>query len=298
MNFARAAPIDLPFAGGKFRLSMGMRPIEERAWFDIGENLPAELSTKSALLANRHEEVFRVLPAAWAPALELLGLLARHLSRHHPAMFRVAGNRLINQAMAESWDVADPSLHPLDIAGRLVPEDVCLLQSDGERPILVGASLCSPARWLLSEKIGEPVSIIHNPVPGYHEALGQPVDRFLARLKPETLLGRFNWGIVDDPAPFQPVAPAADAPIAPADIGEKLWLRVERQTLRRLPETGAIVFTIRTAITRLDSAVQASAVAQDLAIAIRSMPVAMQRYKRIAPHAAALLAWLDARTKT
>jgi hypothetical protein len=32
------------------------------------------------------------------------------------------------------------------------------------------------------------------------------------------------------------------------NAGEKLWLRVERQTLRRLPATRAVVFTIRTLV--------------------------------------------------
>lgn len=276
---------------------MGLLPVEDYAWFDLGQNLSSELAAKRALLEGRHAEVFCALPEADAAAGELLRLLARHLSQHHKATFRIAGSQLINQATAESWDITHPPFHPLDIAGRLLAEDLCLLQSDGVRPVLVGASLCSPARWLLAEKIGQPVGAIHAPVPGYREALGQPVDQFLAALKPNRLFGRFNWGIADDPAPFQPVARAVNADVTQANAGEKLWLRVERQVLRRLPETGAVVFTIRTYITRLDDAIASSASAQDLAAAIREMPSAMQGYKRIAPYATGLLDWLDARAK-
>jgi hypothetical protein len=178
-----------------------------------------------------------------------------------------------------------------------VAEDLCLLQSSGSCHVLIGATLCSPARWRLAEKIGRPLDAIHEPVPGYEDALGQKVEQFFAALKPGRLVGRFNWGIADDPSPFQPIAPATRRALTPANVGQNLWLRVERQTLRRLPKTGAVVFTIRTHITPLDHAVHSGAVARDLAAAIRDMPPAMQAYKRIAPYDAALLSWLDKRAK-
>ena len=191
--------------------------------------------------------------------------------------------------------MARPRLHALDLCGRLVQEDFCLLRRGGDRHILVGASLCAPARWQLADKMGRALIEIHAPVAGYDVTLARPVDRFLDQLKPERLVSRLNWGIVDSPARFQPVSVPAPAPLTEAAAGERLWLRVERQTLRKLPQTEAVVFTIRTHITRLDRAVTAPAAAADLASALRAMPVEMQRYKQIAPFAPALLAWLEAR---
>ena len=49
-------------------------------------------------------------------------------------------------------------------------------------------------------------------------------------------------------------------------------MRVERQTLRRLPRTGAIVFTIRVYLTRLEDLVAEPGVPGRLASAIRSWP--------------------------
>ena len=277
---------------------MGLTPIEEKAWFELGPNFTAELAAKKALLTTHHAEVFAVWPEAEAPAAELLGLMAATLLRDEPALFIRSGDRLANMATGEDWNIARPSLHRLDVAGRLVPEDLCLLQTIGGRMLLVGASLCSPARWLLAEKIGKPIAAIHEPVPGYAEVLARPVDQFLATLKPDRLMSRFNWGIADDPAPFQPTAPAALVAATTENAGTSLWLRVERQTFRRLPQTGAVVFTIRTYITRLDDAIGTAAQAQDLAMTIRTMPEATRSYKRIAPHADALLGWLDARSVT
>lgn len=293
MSLGQIEPTYLPFDGGKFRLTMGLKPLQDQDWFEFDDDFPTRLAAKRALLESRHSDVFRALPAAAEPAAELLAILGTHLPRFHPTLFRIKDGYLCNTATAESWNIAQPSLHPLDLAGRLVTEDLCLLQSAGDRHVLIAASLCAPARWRLAEKIGQPLSAIHDPVPGYEDALGQKVEHFFAALKPDRLVGRFNWGIADDPALFQPTAPPMLRAANSAKVGQSLWLRVERQTLRRLPRTGAILFTIRTYVTRLDQAIQSRAAAQDLAAAIRDMPPAMQDYKRIAPYAAALLPWLD-----
>jgi dimethylamine monooxygenase subunit A len=286
----------LPFDGGRFRIAMGLLPLKPEDWLETDESFTADLAAKQALLASRHDDAFAALPAAKAPARELLALLGEHLPRHHPALFRRDGDRLHNLATGESWDVAQPPLHPLDLAGRLVQEDLCLLVAEDGSPVLAGASLCSPARWRLAEKIGRPLSAIHDPVPGYAEQLARPVDRFFALMKPGKLVWRLNWGILDDPTPFQPVRPGNSRTITPGNAGEALWLRVERQTLRRLDETGAVVFTIRTHITRLDAAIRENRAAAELAATLREMPEASRRYKHLAGVAPALLAWLDARS--
>lgn len=284
----------LPFEGGRFRLALGLMPLPWAQWLEIDRRLTADLAAKRALLTTRHGEVFAALPEAAAAASELLTLLAAHLPRHHPEIYSRAGDRLRNELTGESWDMARSLLHPLDLAGRLVQEDLCLLERAGDVYRLVAASLCSPARWRLADKLGHPLAQIHAPVAGYAAKLAAPVDRFFATLKPGRLVWRLNWGIVDDPAPFQPAAPPPQL-VTAAEAGERLWLRVERQTLQRLPASGAVVFTIRTHITRLDAAIRTRAAAAELAAALRDMPEDSRRYKHIAPFAAPLLDWLDAR---
>jgi hypothetical protein len=289
-----AAPAPyLPFDDGRFRLMMGLMPLPLAEWIELDEELADELAAKRKLLTTRHDEVFVALPEAEAPAAELLALLAEHLVQHHPTSFAWDGGQLLNKVTGDRWDLAGRALHPLDVAGRLVQEDFCLLEARGEAQVLVAGSLCSPARWRLRDKIGHPLREIHAPVPGYDATLGRPVDRFLTLLKPERPVWRLNWGVMDDPDAFQPAARAAPCPITDDTAGERLWLRVERQTLRRLRSTGAVVFTIRTHVTRLDAAIRTAGSAATLAAAIRDMPDAMSDYKRIAPVAPALLAWLD-----
>jgi dimethylamine monooxygenase subunit A len=297
MNVKDSAAPYLPFDGGRFRLMMGLMPLPTAEWIECDSNLVQDLAAKRNLLETRHAEVFAALPEAEAPAAELLCLLVDHLLLHQGGLFSHQGDQLFNAATGERWDLARSALHPLDLAGRLVQEDLCLMQRDGagETYRLTGASLCSPARWRLADKIGRPLGAIHEGVPGYAEKLKRPVDRFFAALVPDRPVWRLNWGIVDDPAPFQPIAIRAALAATVDTAGERLWLRVERQTLRRLPETGAVVFTIRTHITPLDAAIASPGAAADLAAALREMPEATRRYKHIAPILPALLGWLDRR---
>jgi hypothetical protein len=289
-----AAPY-LPFADGRFRLALGLMPLKPAEWIEIDADLARDLAEKRTLAETRHGDIFAARADAAEPSAELLAILADHLPRHHAETFHEAGGALRNLATGEDWDLADPPIHPLDLAGRLVQEDFCLLVPEGGPYVLAGASLAAPARWRLAEKMGKPLVDIHAPVPGYENTLGNPVERLFATMRPDRIVWRLNWSIVDDPARFQPVRIPTGRPVTPENAGAMLWLRVERQTLRKLPRTGAVIFAIRTHITRLDRAIETAPHAAALAAALRSMPEPMQEYKNIAPLAPALLAWLDTR---
>src|SRR5260221_12003681 len=147
----------LPFEGGRFRLAMGLMPLPSAEWIEIDDRFAADLAAKYALLQARHADVFAALPESHGASVELLALLARHLPQHHPGVFRRAGDHLVNRATAETWNIAQPTLHPLDLAARLVQEDLCLFLSDGGPYRLVAAPLCSPPRWPLAGKFALPL---------------------------------------------------------------------------------------------------------------------------------------------
>ena len=291
---APAAPY-LPFDGGPYRPTMGLKPLAPEDWIEITDDLAGELARKQALLETRHDEVFAALPEAEPASQELLVLLVAHLCRAHPALFERSGDHVLSKATGERWNLAQPPLHPLELAGRLVQEDFCVLLRDSPTHRLVAATLCSPSRWRLAEKLGRGMGVIHGPVPLYAERLAAPVDRFLAALQPDRLVWRLNWFIHDDPTLFQPVRRPSAGPIGRDEIGERLYLRVERQVLRRLPHSDAVIFTIRTHLTPLGRAIGTQRAAADLAATIRSMPPAVRDYRQIGDFEANLLAWLDAR---
>lgn len=287
-----------PFRAGPFRLSMGLTPLNLRDWIEPDARMATELYEKERLLHERHREVFVTLPEAAEGAAEVLELLSAYLPVRFPTLYRRVGERLDNCVTGHTWNLADHTLHPLDLAGRLVQEDLCLMRqdTDTESYRLVGASVCFPTRWHLAQKIGQSVGAIHAPVPDYEEQLASTMDRFLCRLKTDRPVWRLNWSLLDDPTLFQPTGHGRhrlNTHITRHNAGETVWLRMERQTLRRLPGTGDILFTIRVHVRPLHTLAARPERAAALAAAIRALPPAIQQYKSLLPFRGAVLAWLD-----
>jgi len=128
-------------------------------------------------------------------------------------------------------------------------EDMCVLTKtpDDDQYRLIGAAVAWPSDWRPRDKINLPMRALHAPIAGYEEQLATGVDRFMKTLKPGAIYGRCNWFIAATGERRwleSRVAEEAFAQVTPENADETLFVRSERQTLRRLPETGAILFTI------------------------------------------------------
>lgn len=291
-------PLYLPFVAGPWRMAMGLVSRPPEALIEIDQDYREQMALRRRLLAERHSDVLASLPCSASARRALLDFLARHLSEHYPHWFERACLSLRNHLTGETWDLASTSVDPLEIAGRLVQEDLCLVEPGPAGPLLTAAVLCFPSRWSLAAKLGRPLAEIHDPVPYYAGRLATPVDRFIAHLKRDHLVERFNWSIHDDPVLFQPSGHGATEPrleVTAENAGEKMWLRVERQTLSRLPRTDAILFTIKTYRRQLADVVKTPSIASRLAAAVRALPEETARYKSLVAYRPALLAFLDAR---
>jgi hypothetical protein len=290
--------LHLPFEPGPYRMAMGLVVLPEAAWFELDERYRPELRERRRLLEQQHADVFAALPVSDAARAEALHSIAENLATHHPDWFARDGNGLRNQLTGEDWNLASPPCDPLELAGRLVQEDLCLVQQDDAAPVLTAAVLCFPSRWRLAEKLGHPLAAVHARVPFYAERLARPVDRFMRHVKPGHIAARLNWSVLDDATLFQAGGKWREVhnpAVTAANAGETLFLRVERQTLRRLPRSDAVLFGIRVHVYPLASAIASPSTAARLAEAVRALPEATMRYKSLLPIRGALLGWLDAR---
>ena len=289
--------LHLPFEAGPFRMAMALTACPPGELVEIDDRYPAEMAERRALLACRHGEVFAACAGSEAARAETLRHVAELLPRRHPGWFSQDGRWLRNHLAGERWDLASPAHDPLEVAGRLVQEDLCLIEATAGGPVLQAALLCAPSRWLLADKIGRPLAAVHANVPLYGERLSAPVDRFMAHLKAGKLAQRLNWSVVDDPALFQPTRKRqaeANPAVTAANAGERLFLRVERQTLARLPASGFVLFAIRVHSYALSRAAADPAVAARLAAAVAAVPDALAAYKNLPSIRAALLGHLQA----
>ncbi len=155
----------------------------------------------------------------------------------------------------------------------------------------MAAVLCFPSRWLLSEKLGRPLTPIHSPVPGYAAEVARRVNRVFEALRADRPLVRVNWTVQPTPELFLPQSETVkSAGPAPATSGP-FHLRTERQTLVRLPRTGAVAFGIKTSVTPVDRL--SPAVAAGLAQALRGLGDGMVAYKGGRARVDAAIARLD-----
>ena len=268
--------ISLPVDGPPW-LAMGLTRCPEERWLWPDEHRADELAEKERLLAERHDEVFAAVPGTEEAGAEVLGLVEQWLTAHDVP-------RSEQPTLAEA--------HPLEIAGRLVQEDLCLVVEHDGVPHLDAGSLCFPSHWRLTDKVGLPMAAVHGPVPRYDVDLSERVDRYLTRLRAGVIGVRRNWTVHESPALFAPERPPHDA-ISEDEVATHLWLRSERQTLRRLPETGAVLFTIRVQQAPFGSVAERPGVAAALAGRLRAQPAELTEMNGLAPHRDVVLQWLD-----
>ena len=227
-------PPYLPFLTGPLSLAPGLKPIAPENWLFPDTEAHA-LEGKRALMRARRSEVYGARDGSELATLELAA-----------AVHGVAGPAVGDWASA------------LEGAASAVSDDLCVLIKYGEGQWrLEAASLCAPSFWRLSEKLGEPLGGLHGPVPGANPGMVSRIHRMFDALRPGQVLERFNWTVQPGTDRFTPSQEAFKAVAAGMDEAralDGLWLRVERQTISKLAETGAVVFTIRVAIDPLRAA--------------------------------------------
>ena len=222
----------------------GILPLAPQDWLITDDAYAGQMALRERLIADRPDDVHRLDEAAYPAARELYDLVLAELpplgfSRDAAEMARPDGKRVPLDRDA-----------PLLTLGRLVQEDFCLMQPDGPEHVLTGAILCFPAAWTLAEKFGRPLIGIHAPVPEYDADLAPRVQRLFDAIRPERPLWRMNAHRYETPDLF---IPHSEASPRPKPKGPGAYLRCERQCLLRLPETGAVVFSIHTYVVAMDS---------------------------------------------
>jgi hypothetical protein len=286
------------------RLGMGLASIPPgEPWIEVDDALAEDLAEKRRLLGRHHDAVFVEQPTSRAAQQEALGRVVDALLRDHADDYALehgcVGRRGIRiRALGETLGLEGGTMAPLERAARLVQEDLCLMEPGPSGWCLTAGAVCFPTRWSLRPMLGRPMTSIHERVPGYREALDRSANRFFDGMKAGSVFRRSNWSLMDDPALFQPSGKYRTSPrhdIDTANAGERVWLRVERQTLQRLPESGAILFGIRIHRARLDAVAREAEGARALLDAIATMHPAMQRYKSLLPIRDAVVAHLESR---
>lgn len=231
-----------PWTDPHTRRMPGTQPLDPADWLRVDDAYGPQMALRDALIAEREAEVLAMLPEARGAAEELYATVLPRL----PALGFTFGSGVAVRPDGATVPL-DPA-RPLRTLGRLVQEDFCLMQADGQgEHHLTGAILCFPAGWLLAEKLGRPMLRIHAPVAKYTEDVGRRVQRLMDAIRPEAPLWRMNAHLSQAPL-FNPLSEAHRKALTDDDLP---FVRSERQCLVRLPTSGAVVFSIHTYVVRV-----------------------------------------------
>jgi len=246
-------PRHTPYDGSSRLFQIGLKPLSLADWIDVDERLPAYLREKDRLFRDRPTEVFAAEPGTDGAQREVLALLADHLPVRFPQVYRRDGDAV---RIAPDTVVALADDPPLLTAARLVQDDLVLMRRGESGRRLAAASLSFPSSWSLAEKFGRPIHEVHAPVPGFGGGTrnAELIARMFDNLRPETPVIRWNWSLYGDDRLFHPdTSGPRERRFGEGGGAEHVFLRSERQTLRRLPQSGDIVFTIKIAVDPLET---------------------------------------------
>jgi hypothetical protein len=236
-------PTYTPYDGSSTPFTIGLAQLDPDRWLEPDADLGDQLAEKERILAKYGDLVLRAEDDTLAAQQEVLDTLADYLPAHHGGIYRRNGDRI--EMAGRALDLADESHTPLCRAGLLVQDDLVIMRRGENGWRIAAAFLAFPSSWRLSEKFGLPMDEVHAHVPGFEGGSRNAglINRMFDNLAPGRFVVRWNWSVNWSHALYHPNAKSPEEKRGvPAG---KALIRVERQTLRKLPHTGDILFTIR-----------------------------------------------------
>lgn len=232
-----------PYASGTNPFTIGLSALDPNRWIEPDADLDSVLREKDRLLRDHFDAVFQTVEGSEPAQSECLHLLAAHLLDQHADTYQRDGSTIRFAGRTVDLDTEQP---PLLTAGALVEDDLVVLEKRDTGWHVTAGYVAFPSSWSLKEKIGLPMEGVHHHVPGFAGGTRNAtmINRIFDNLQPDLPAVRLNWSIYPEGDLFWPPERGARQEsrlFTPATN----FIRVERQTLRRLPKTGGVVFTIR-----------------------------------------------------
>eukprot|EP00977_Amphora_coffeiformis_P005518 scaffold1170_cov174-Amphora_coffeaeformis.AAC.2 len=296
-------------------LRAGLKRLRDGRWFLVEEpfRLKEELLLKQQALDDpgRFPKVYVQEKDSIQAQEEVLELFLHYLPRRYPEMYMYdedAQTITVVPFDNKTFYIPDFASRPLELCERIVQEDLILLRparpTDPFTAFAMAAAAVVFSFGGLQEKLCKPVEFIHAPVPGFEKYLRKTLELTFGKLlKVEQPMWRNNWLIAQSGELSSAELYAGDENGSARELKQpptlenirKLFVKVEYQTIRRLPRSGYLLFTAKLMSDGLSSLEHYPKAGKCLAASIRGMSKPMRAYKGISDDETcqAILKYLD-----
>ncbi|RDA94756.1 hypothetical protein CP533_6769 [Ophiocordyceps camponoti-saundersi (nom. inval.)] len=229
-----------------------LQKLDPDYWLELESSYRERILQRQALYAEHGRRVVDALPGSELGQKELMEMVIQFLCARYPRHFELRDRTFVNHLLGTEQHL--DKVEPLRVLFNNVPEDFAIVLRDEKtgRYLFRAGIICSAVGWSLGEKMGLSLSEIHKPVPDYKQKIAFSVDRFFSKLATSNPIQRASWGLEIGQPLF---LPSTDADFRqretqnPSLAAQDVHLRVDWQTLRRLPLSGAVVFNFKALFT-------------------------------------------------
>ncbi len=314
------AGFPFPFSDDRYRYSTNVEPAQRAVttpagqWgasvVDIDSEYRAELSQRAAVLAadpTRHAVLPHMVHAAWDAMVTVM----RELDAAYPDQMQLRStgtdtwlwrNGILG--IEQDFRYGDPTSlpeEPLRYITSQIQEDIALLDQRNGQLFVDAGVVTFAADWSFGFDVGMSFLEIHGPVPRVRaEGVITRAHEFLKRLQPHQPYRRTNWTLTIDrrldvsTEIYHEWGPDREhiQTVSDAEFGRRVHLRVEVQHLVRLPDSGAVMFLIRTYMLPLEQLATVEAWRERTAQVLAELPDDMADYKGIIKFRGRAAQWL------
>jgi len=196
-------------------------------------------------------------------------------------------------------DRATLPFEPMEYITRQAQGDFCIVDQRNGNLWMDAGMVTTQADWSLDFDIGMSFMEWHGPVPLAHEiGVFDRALKFLLNLQQGKPVRRLNWTMTINPrldtSPENYPKWGPDrASVTPENVGDKVHLRVELQSLWRLPRSNGILFVIRCYLINMDELVTVPKWARRLPRVLRTLPPEIADYKGLTRYRQTTVDWLS-----
>ncbi|CAG8111401.1 unnamed protein product [Penicillium olsonii] len=238
-----------------YHQTMSLTKLDVDWWIELENSYTSRIAQRKELFAKNGTQVLDAMPGSELACKELMEMVLQFICARYPQYFTLVDGRILeNRILGTEQDVTMKP--PLEVLLDNVPEDFAIMLRD-ERTgfyFLRAAVICSALGWNVASKVGKQLHEIHEPIPDYKEKMQFSMDRFFTKMPTEKPIQRGSWGLeIGKPLYMPPGDPHESVRLSQrSDLTiDECHLRVDWQTLRRLPLSGGVVFNFKALFTPL-----------------------------------------------